>query len=191
MQTQTIKTELLINGKKVIIGHQFLEDIVRDIPDIKENQEVFNSLVLSDNPDVREYLTRVDNLSKKSVHILLKDTNQEVVDGVLLNSDLAKLISEEALLKIIDTDNTKLLMTIASNIDDYVKCDLCKIVKILANHKSASVRYNLVRYWSSHSVPVKILKQLSKDKDIDIAKESIDVLEKKNLNLDIFYRYLK
>jgi len=81
-------------------------------------------------------------------------------------------------------------MTIASNIDDYVKCDLCKIVKILASHKSASVRYNLVRYWSSDSVPVKI-KQLSKDKDIDIAKESIDVLEKKNLNLDIFYRYLK
>jgi len=150
---------------------------VRNIPDIKENQEVFNSLVFSDNPDLREYLTRVDNLSKKSVYILLKDTNQEVVDGVLSNSNLAKLINEEALLKIIDLNNTKLLMTIASNIDDYVKCDLCKIVKILANHKSASVRYNLVRYGSSDSVSVEILKQLAKDKDIDVAKEAIDALE--------------
>ena len=179
MKTQTIKAELLINGKKVVIGHQFLEDIVRDIPDIKENKEIFNALVLSDNPDVREYLTRVDNLSKKSVHILLNDTNQEVVDGVLSNSDLAKKISEEALLKIIDLDNTKLLMTIASNIDDYVKCDLCKIIKILANHKSISVRYNLVRYWSSDSVPVKILKQLAKDKDIDVAKEAAETLERR------------
>jgi hypothetical protein len=107
------------------------------------------------------------------------DTNQEVVDGVLSNSDLAKKISEEALLKIIDLDNTKLLMTIASNIDDYVKCDLCKIVKILANHKSTSVRYNLVRYWSSNSVPVKILKQLAKDKDIDVAKEAAETLERR------------
>ncbi|MDF1878393.1 hypothetical protein JHD46_01925 [Sulfurimonas sp. SAG-AH-194-C20] len=178
-QTQTIKTELLINGRQVLVGHQFLEDIVRDIPDIKENKEVFNTLVLSDNPDVREYLTRVDNLSKKSVHVLLNDTNQEVVDGVLSNSDLAKLISEKALLKIIDSDNTKLLMTIASNVDDYVKCDLCKIIKILANHKSAAVRYNLLRCWSSDSVPIKILKQLTQDKDIDVAKEAAKTLERR------------
>jgi len=179
MQTQTTKIELLINGKKVVVGHQFLENIVRDIPDIKENQEIFDSLVLSDNPDVRESLTRVNNLSKKSVYILLKDANQEVVDGVLSSSDLAKLISEETLLKIIDSDNTKLLMTIASNIDDYIKCNLCKIAKILANHKSASVRYNLVRNWLSDSVTFKIAKKLSKDKDIDVAKEAVNLLERK------------
>jgi len=177
MQTQTIKTELLINGKKVLVGHQFLEDIVRDIPDIKENQEIFNTLALSDNPDVREYLTRVDNIGKKSIHTLLNDDNQEVVDGVLSNSNLAKHINEEALLKIIDTDNTKLLMTVACNLDDYVRCDLCKIVKILANHKSASVRYNLVRWRPSEIVSVKLLKQLSKDEDIDVAKEATEALE--------------
>jgi len=180
MQTQTIKTELLINGKKVLVGHQFLEDIVRDIPDIKENKEIFNDLVLSDNPDVREYLTRVDNIGKKSIHILLNDTNQEVVDGVLSNSDLAKHISEEALMKIIDSDNTKLLMTIATNIEDYVKCDLCKIVNILANHKSVSVRYNLVRWRTNDIVSIKVLKQLSKDKDIDVAKEALEELERRS-----------
>lgn len=180
MQTQTIKTELLINGKKVVIGHQFLEDIVRDIPDIKENKEIFNDLVLSDNPDVREYLTRVDNIGKKSIHLLLNDTNQEVVDGVLSNSNLAKHISEEALMKIIDSDNTKLLITIASNIEDYVKCDLCKIVNILANHKSVSVRYNLVRWRTNDIVSIKILKQLSKDKDIDVAKEALEELERRS-----------
>ncbi|MDF1884549.1 hypothetical protein JHD49_11420 [Sulfurimonas sp. SAG-AH-194-C21] len=180
MQTQTIKTELLINGKKVVIGHQFLEDIIRDIPDIKENKEIFNALVLSDNPDVRESLTRVDNISKKSIHLLLSDTNQEVVEGVLSNSDLAKYISEEALLNIIDSDNTKLLMTIASNIEDYVKCNLCKIVNILANHKSVSVRYSLVRWRANDIVSIKILKKLSNDKDIDVAKEATKELDRRS-----------
>ena len=180
MQTQTIKAELLINGKKVVIGHQFLEDIVRYIPDIKENKEVFDTLVLSDNPTVRENLIRFENLSKKSIHTLLNDTNQEVLDGVLSNSDLAKYINEDALMNIIEADNTKLLMTIASNIEDYVKCDLCKIVNILANHKSVSVRYSLVRWRTSDIVSIKILKQLSKDKDIDVAKEALEELERRS-----------
>jgi len=179
MQTNTIKTELVINGKQVVIGHQFLEDIIRAIPDIKENKEVFHDLALSDNPDVREALTRMDNLGKKSIHILVNDTNQDVVDGVLSNSDLAKHISEEDLMKIIDSDNTKLLMTIASNINDYVKCDSCKIAKILANHKSASVRYNLVGWRGCDSLPAKILKQLSKDTDIDVAIEATKELKRR------------
>jgi ribosomal protein S17 len=89
-------------------------------------------------------------------------------------------ISEEALMKIIDSDNTKLLMTIASNIEDYVKCNLCKIVNILANHKSVSVRYNLVRWRTNDIVSIKILKQLSKDKDIDVAKEAAKELERRS-----------
>ncbi len=179
MQTQTIKTELLINGKKVLVGHQFLEYVIRDIPDIKENQEIFNSLVFSDNPEVREYLSRVENIGKKSIQVLLNDSNQEVVEGVLSNSNLAKYISDEALMKIIDANNTKLLMAIACNLDDYVKCDICKIVKILANHKSASVRYSLIKWRPSEIVSVKILKQLSKDEDIDVAKEASTELDRR------------
>jgi hypothetical protein len=44
---QTIKTELVVNGSKVVVGHQFLEDIVRNIPDVKENKSVFTTLSLS------------------------------------------------------------------------------------------------------------------------------------------------
>ena len=180
MQTQTIKTELLINGMKVLVGHQFLEGIVRNIPDVKENQEIFNTLVLSDNIEVREYLTRVDNLSKKSIHILMNDRSSDVVDGVLSNSDLAKYISDETLSKILDSDNIKLIMTIASNIEDYVRCDTCKIVKRLANHKSVSVRYELVRWRANEVIPMKILKQLSKDKDIDVAQEAAKELKRRS-----------
>jgi len=172
MQTQTIKIELLINGNKVVVGHQFLEDIIRSIPDIKANKSIFDTLASSDNPDIRQNVAAGETLSYKTINSLLDDENQEVVDSVLANRDLAKYINEEALLKILDSGNVKFLCTIASNIENYIQCDACKIVKVLANHKNASVKYSLLRWRSSEFVSARILKQLSKDKDIDVAKEA-------------------
>ena len=179
MQTQKIKTELLINGSKVTIGHQFLEDIVRDIPDIKENKTIFGALAKSDNPDVRELISRKDNLGKKTIHLLLDDENQEVVDNILSNSDLAKKINEDILFRIIKSDNIKYLSTIASNIEDYALCNICKVAKILSNHQNASVKYSLLKWRISDVVTTKILKKLSKDIDIDIAKEAKEKLSRR------------
>lgn len=173
MQTQEIKAELLINGSKIVFGHQFLKDIIRAIPDIKENQSIFSILAKSDNPEVREEISKKDNLSKKTIHLLLDDDSQEVVNNILSNADSAKKINEDILLKIIKSDNIKYLITIASNIDDYVLCNTCKIVKILSRHKNSSVRYSFFDWGgSSNVIPTKILKKLSKDKDIDVATEA-------------------
>ena len=73
MQIQTIKTELSINGISIEVGHSFLEDIVKDIPDIAENKEVFSILATSDNPEVRQIIANTKNLSKKAIHPLLND----------------------------------------------------------------------------------------------------------------------
>ena len=174
---QTIKTELVVNGSKVVVGHQFLEDIVRNIPDVKENKSVFSTLAQSDNPEVRESISRKDNLNGKTIQLLLKDDNQEVVDNVLSNSDLAKHIKEEILFDIIETNNIKYLKTIASSIDSYVLCDTCKIATILSKHKNTSVRYALVHWGSANAVTSKILKEPSKDQDFDIANEAKKALE--------------
>jgi len=89
---------------------------------------------------------------------------------------LAKHISEEEIYKIIDSDNIKLLKIIASNIEYYKRCDLCKIVKRLAKHKSASVRYSLIQYVVSDFVSNKILEQLAKDEDRDVSQSALDEL---------------
>jgi len=168
MTTQNIKVELLINGKKVAIGHEYLEDSLRNIPDIKENQGIFDILALSDNPEVREDLSRMGNLSKKTIHLLLNDENQEVVDNVLSNPDLAKYIKHKTLLRIIDGGNIKLLKTIASSIEDYEKCDQCEVSKVLAGHKNVSVRYALVKYTHRTTIATQPLKMLEKDVDLDV-----------------------
>ena len=176
---QTIKTELVINGNKVIIGHQFLENIVRDIPDIKENKSIFTILATSDDPEVRETISRNDHLSKKTIHMLLKDENQNVVDNILSNSDLTKHIEEEVLFAIIKSNNIRYLKTIASNIDSYALCDTCKIATILSEHQNVTVRYALLNWGYSDAVSSKILTKLSKDEDFDIAKEAKEILERR------------
>ncbi len=179
MQTHTIKTELLVNGSKVTIGHKFLEDLAKDIPDIKENKTIFSVLAKSDNPDVRESISRKDNLSKKTIHLLLNDETQEVVENILSNSDLAKKITKDALFKIIKSDHIQYLSTIASNVEDYDLCNPCTIAKILSNHQNAAVRYSLVTWNVSDVVSTKILKKLAKDKDIDIANDAKDALSRR------------
>lgn len=179
MQTQTIKTELSFNGQNVVIGHKFLEDIVDDIPDIKENRSIFDILALSDNPEVKERVSRKDSLSKKTIHLLLKDTDQKVVNNILSNSDLAKHIEEKALLKIIKSNNIKHLVSIGETIDDYSRCDQCKIIKILANHKNPLVRSSLLNWRTSELITIKTLKKLSEDKDIDIANDAKDELKRR------------
>lgn len=44
MQKEQIKVELTINGLNVAVGYEFLENISRDIPDIKENKKIFEIL---------------------------------------------------------------------------------------------------------------------------------------------------
>ena len=169
---KVIKAELILNGKKAVVGHQFLEDTVRDIPDIKENRPIFAMLAASDNPEVREMVSRNDNLGKKTIHLLLSDENQEVVENVLSNSSLSKHIKEEVLLRIVKSGNIKYLKAIASNLDDYALCDTCKLAAILSKHENVSVRYALVDFGSSDAVTTKTLKKLSKDRDTDIAKKA-------------------
>lgn len=168
MTTKNTKVKLTIEGKEVTIGHEFLEDTVRNIPDIKENKEIFDILAQSDNPEVREDLVRMGNLSKKTIHLLLNDENQEVVDNVLSNPDLAKYIKHKALMHIINGGNIKLLKSIANSIEDYEKCDLCEVNKVLSEHKNVSVRYALVRYTHRTTTSTKALKILENDVDLDV-----------------------
>ena len=107
----------------------------------------------------------------------MDDENQEIVDNILSSSDLAKQIREDKLFELISGNNIKYLKTIGSNIDNYSLCDTCKIATILSEHENTSVRYSLVQWRSNDAVTTKILKELSKDKDFDIAKQAKEALE--------------
>jgi len=172
MPKQEIKVELLINGHKVKVGHRFLEDIVRDIPDIKENKRIFSILASSNNDEIREYISKNDNLPKETIDTFLKDKNDEIVDNILSNRDINKYILDEQILKIIDKNSNKHLSTIATNIDDFSSCNRCKLVKILSKYESSKVRYSLFSFGGSKFISNGILNKLCSDEDFDVAYEA-------------------
>lgn len=175
---KTINVKLEINGKQVKIGHQFLEDIIREIPEVPQNKSIFEILANSDNDEVREYIAKNEHLNQDTINLLLEDNSQEVVDNLLYNSNATDKLNHSQVMKIIKKNHTKHLCTIAGFLDDYPMINSCKIAKILSNHNNPQVRYNLVRR-NNNIVPIKILKKLSKDKDVNVSYEAKKRLEKR------------
>lgn len=181
MQKEEIKVELTINGVSVKVGHKFLEDISRDIPDVKENKKIFSLLALSNNHEVRENISSNEFLSKVAINILLKDESDEIIDNILSNRDTNKYITDVQMVEVIQKDNVKLLSTIANNINEFQSCNICKIIKKLANHKSSKVKYSLFSYGVSDLINVEILKKLAYDKDSDVAFEARKELKERDI----------
>ena len=78
--------------------------------------------------------------------------------------------------KIISLGDPEHHEAIASNIDDFTKCDICKLAKFLSNHSDPKVRVALVSIWNNN-IPKNIIKKLTKDKDIDVANAAKEKLK--------------
>jgi len=172
MKNKEIKIELTLNSQKLHCGHNFLEDIVCKISDIKENKKIFDILSYSNNDEVREDISRNEFLSLKAIDKLLNDENIEVVDNLLSNRDINKHITNKQLNKIIKKDNTKLLCTIGKSIDEFQSCNICKVIKKLAKYPSSKVRYSLLQWSVSDMLTMKTLKLLCNDSDTDVSNEA-------------------
>ena len=96
----------------------------------------------------------------------------DVIENILSNRDVNKYITNEQILSIIEKDNTKLLSTIANNIDEFKNCDRCKIISHMVKHESAKVKVSLFTYSVSDLLSNEMLSELSNDKDFDVAYEA-------------------
>lgn len=146
--------------------------MVNDIPDVKENKKIFIVLSSSDNHRIKEYISQKSFLSTETINTLLNDKSDEIVDNILSNRDINKHITNEQIFSIIEKDNTKLLSTIAKNLDELQSCDRCKIINHLSKHKSSSVRFSLFTYNVSDLISTDIVKELCDDEDFDVANKA-------------------
>lgn len=177
MLKESLKVELSINGQKVNVGHKFLEDIVRNIPDVKENKKVFNLLSKSDNYTVREHTSRKEFLSSETIEVFLEDECDEVVDNILSSYDVNKKITDAQINKIIEKNNVRFLETIASNLDYYNSCNRCELLEKLLKHKSPIVKSALLIHTVSDLLSNDMLKILSDDEDFDVASKAKEELK--------------
>ena len=176
MQTKDLKIELRIDGVAVKIGYELLESLSRNIPDIKENAKVFEKLALSHHYEVRENIAEKKIINKKTIKLLLKDKRHGLITRLLRNTKVASKFSFKTIKKIIALDNPIHSETIAENLGDFIKCDSCKLAKILLKHKDPAVRGALCRRWHN-TTPKSIIKKLTFDKDVNVANDAKEYLE--------------
>jgi len=176
MQTRDLKIELKIDGIAVRVGYELLETISRDLVDIKENAKVFEKLAHSTHYDIRENIADKESINKKTIKLLLKDKRHGLITRLLRNTKVANKLSFKTIKKIIALENPLHCVHIANNIDDFTKCDICKLSKLLSKHQDPEVRATLCSRWNK-SVPKKIVKKLLKDKDIDVVIKAKEYLE--------------
>jgi hypothetical protein len=177
MTTQTTKVNLTIDGVDVKVGHELLEDIVRYMPDTKENTKVFEKLALNSSCMVREQIARKENINKKTIKILLADKRHGIIGFLVKNQKVANKLTPKQIKNIIALGNPIHCMAIASSLNDLTKCDICKVAKFLSNHNDPIVRFELVNRWNKE-IPKNIIKKLTKDIDIDVANAAKERLKK-------------
>jgi len=177
MQKEQIKVELSINGLKVVVGYEFLENISYNMPDIKENKKVLEILANSDDFEVRRSISRYDNLNKNTIDILLQDTDNDVVQNLLNNRDIAKFITQEQVENIFTQDNIYLLETLGRNVDDFQSCNVCKLIDKFIKHPNARARGSVLYHRSN--LNLQQLELLTNDNDALIASEARKQLKDK------------
>lgn len=182
---KTINIKLMIDGKEVTLGHQFLEDIVNEIPDIPQNKKIFEVISKSDNNEVRRLVTKKKFLNKKTIHSLLNDSSKTVITNLFYNKNIAKRITKKQIMKIIKTNEKKFLSTIATHLKKFSLINKCKFAKKLSKHPDPSVRYNLIANSEPESITISVLKKLTKDEDPIVALKAKSRLAKRlTTNLD-------
>lgn len=173
MLKQEIKIEFTLNDQKVNVGHQFLEEIIKHIPDVKENESVFDLLATSNNYLIRESISKNTYLPKTTINILLSDKSDTIVENILLNRDINYLITDEQLQTIISRDNERLLEAIGFNLSNCKGRNSYIIIKQLLKHPCSKVRYSFFFHFKgANLISTKDLITLCNDEDFDIACEA-------------------
>jgi hypothetical protein len=147
------------------------------MPDTKENAKVFEKLALNNSYEIRDYVANKDNISKKTIKILLTDKRHDIITTLLRNTKVANKLTPRQVKDIISLGNPAHCEAIASNFNDFAKCNICKLAKILSNHNDPNVRAKLVSRWNN-DIPKNIIKKLTKDKDIDVVNTAKEKLKK-------------
>jgi hypothetical protein len=168
MKTHTAEIDLLIDGINLKVGHEILEEIAEYIPDTKNYKQIFEKLASNSNYMVRENIAKKSCLNTKTIKILLKDKRHGIVTQLLRSTTVNNKLTPKQIKYILSLDNPIHCQIIARAITSFIKCDIYKLTKILSKHSDPKVRKELVQRWDTE-IPKKIVKKLTKDKDIDVA----------------------
>lgn len=162
-----MEVKLIVNGVEKLVGIEFLIEIANSMTDISENQDIFFQLANHSSATVRQRIAYKSNLDKKTAKLLLQDRDTRVLETIVRNQQAIKIFDNEDFEHILKYGNEDTIAEMISSLMEY-ECldnleDCYKKIEALNND------YLILKIASSYGVPKKILKNLSKHKDIDIS----------------------
>ncbi|MBW2569233.1 MAG: hypothetical protein JRE47_07635 [Deltaproteobacteria bacterium] len=166
--------KVIVNGIEVSLNHQEIDELPDLLTCSEKNQAVFHELAKSPSSLVRESMAYNKVLPEETVALLLKDKSIDVLRRIVENSRAVELITEDDMDRLISTEDTELMTTIAENIDNYYLCDPDFICDRLVNQANPHIRLELAK---SNFTPRAYLKKLAKDTDIYVSEKASAMLK--------------
>ena len=183
-----MNAELIINNVRLELGHKELNEISYSLEDCKRTKDIFHELAQSTSSEARSNVVLQKNLHRKTVKLLLTDSQIEVMRYMITKDKFISAMKKEDVERFINTSDPEILISIVKNISDlteiYEVCEKDWLCEKLYQQADPAIRFELA---SNDETSEFILKKLLTDPDINVsqaAQDTLDQIEEDNFDDD-------
>ena len=170
-----MEIKLIVNSQETIIGIETLRYLASNLSDSEANRPVFDELAKHNSAAVRSDIAYKNNISEKTVRLLLSDDSPEVLNGILNSSATQSILDKDDFDYILSRNYEEAIGTLIMYIEDFEKLDdIDRCFEDILKLDNDYLSYKVV---DSFSVSENILKKLVNHKDPDIASAARSKLE--------------
>ena len=173
-----MKAELIINNTRLELGHKELNEISYALDDCKKAKDIFHELAQSPSTETRSNIASQKNLHRKTVKLLLSDSQIEVMRTIITRGKFISKMGKEDIDRFINTGDPEILTGLVKNMaeltEEYEVCEKDWLCEKLYQQADPSVRYELA---DNDETPEFILKKLLEDSDINVSQAAKDTLD--------------
>lgn len=156
------------------MGIESIKELSSCLGDKPEFKEVFHKMALSDVAYIRENIAWKDKILEKTVRLLLRDTDHKVLEQIVSNEVAQQVATDDDIDYIIEHSTQSVIKNLIDNLSRFENIDIHRLyLKVLRSGNSDF----LLMIAENYDTPKKILKQLLKHEDIDIARVARERLE--------------
>lgn len=175
--SKTTEFKLVISGDgkdvfSTTLSYDLLSSIVSAYPDDAKSQDFFTMAAKHPASIVREQVAGKDNLSEKTVNMLVSDKSISVLRALVNSSSFKHVATEDILKKYVMMD-VELAQNIASNLSYFEQADTTKLATFIALHPDPAVVSSLA---GNSDAPKKILRKLLHHSDQYVVSRAQETL---------------
>lgn len=169
-----MKVTVTVNDITMDLGVQQLAYLVGNIPDIDDNQDIFEELSNHTSFTVRREVAYKDCINTATALNLLNDTDPSVLYNILGNEKAKEVITEQLVDQIISYGYGEVTERLAESVTYMEEVDHNAVFKKLLELESPAIDLAIANNYSASKA---ILKKLLKSDDTDIVNAAKSSLE--------------